>query len=72
MGDTCKPAGARHTIVVCGRISDRLGAVLGAVTLEREPGRTVIHARADRAGLQALLDALADLGLEASLRDEDR
>ena len=57
------------TIVVRGRMSDRLGAGLHGVTLERGPGRTVIRGRADRARLEALLEALADLGLEASVRD---
>ena len=51
-------------------MSDRLGAGLHGMTLERGPGRTVIRGRADGARLEALLEALADLGLEASVRDE--
>ena len=60
----------RHcTIVVRGRMSDRLGAGLHGMTLERGPGRTVIRGRADGARLEALLEMLADLGLEASVCD---
>jgi hypothetical protein len=57
------------TIVVRGRISDRLGAGLRGMTLERGAGRTVIRGRADAARLEELLEALADLGLEPSVRD---
>jgi hypothetical protein len=64
------PDDPRCTIVVRGRMSDRLGAGLHGMTLEREPGRTVIRGRADAARLEALLEALADLGLEASVGDE--
>jgi len=64
------PDEPRCTIVVRGRMSDRLGAGLHGMTLEREPGRTVIRGRADAARLEALLEALADLGLEASVGDE--
>jgi hypothetical protein len=69
MADPPVPDEPQRTIVVRGRMSDRLGAGLHGMTLEREPGRTVIRGRADRARLEALLEALADLGLEASVRD---
>lgn len=64
------PDEPQRTIVVRGRMSDRLGAGLHGMTLERGPGRTVIRGCADGARLEALLEALADLGLEASVRDE--
>ena len=64
------PDEPQRTIVVRGRMSDRLGAGLHGMTLERGPGRTVIRGRADGARLQALLEALADLGLEARVGDD--
>jgi RNA polymerase sigma-70 factor, ECF subfamily len=70
MADTAIPGGRRFTIVVRGRMSERLGAAFHGMTLERHPGRTVIHGRADRARLDELLEALADLGLEPAVRDE--
>ena len=70
MADPQVPDEPRWTIVVRGRMSDRLGAGLPGMTLERGPGRTVIRGRADGAHLAALLEALADLGLEVSVRDD--
>ena len=64
------PDGPQRTIVVRGRMSERLGAGLHGMTLERGPGRTVIRGRADGARLEALLEALADLGLEARVGDD--
>jgi len=69
MADPQVPDEPRWTIVVRGRMSDRLGAGLPGMTLERGPGRTVIRGRADGARLEALLEMLADLGLEASVCD---
>ena len=70
MAEPQVPDEPRCTIVVRGRMSDRLGAGLHGMTLERGPGRTVIRGRADGARLEALLEALADLGLEARVGDD--
>ena len=70
MTDPHVPDEPRCTIVVRGRMSDRLGAGLHGMTLERGPGLTVIRGRADAARLEALLEALADLGLEARMGDD--
>lgn len=64
MADAAIPGDRRFTIVVRGRMSERLGAAFSGLSLERHPGRTVIHGPADRVGLEELLEALAELGLE--------
>jgi hypothetical protein len=52
------------TVVIRGRLSDRLAGAFPGMSFDRPPGRTVIRGRADRARLEALLDELRDLGLE--------
>jgi hypothetical protein len=69
MTDAATGGERQWTIVVRGRISDRLGAGLPGMTLERGPDRTVIRGRADAARLEELLEALGDLGLEPRVRD---
>ena len=58
------PAVRSCTVVIRGRLSDRLAAAFPGMTIDRPPGRTVIRGRADQARLDALLDALRDLGME--------
>lgn len=57
-------ASRRYRIVVRGRLSDRLGSAFADVTLEREPGRTVLRGDNDRAQLDKVLARLANLGIE--------
>ena len=61
----------RYRIVIPGRLSDRLGSVFPEMSLERQPGRTVMSGRADRARLHELLDRLRDLGIEPVSVDVD-
>jgi hypothetical protein len=61
----------RCTIVIGGRLSDRLGSAFPEMSLERHPGRTVMSGRADRARLHELLDRLRDLGIEPVSVDVD-
>jgi RNA polymerase sigma-70 factor, ECF subfamily len=51
-------------IVIRGRLSERLGSAFPELSIERRPGRTVIHGALDRARLDDVLDRLLDLGLE--------
>jgi hypothetical protein len=58
------PAGRQCTIVIRGRLSDRLGSAFAEMALQRRPGTTVMSGPADDAQLGELLDRLRDLGLE--------
>jgi hypothetical protein len=53
-----------YRIVVRGRLSERLGSAFSDVTLEREPGRTVLRGEDGRARLDSVLARLNDLGIE--------
>ena len=64
-------ASQQYRIVVAGRLSDRLGSAFHDVTLEREPGRTVLHGEQSRARLESVLTRLTDLGLEPLEVDRD-
>jgi len=54
----------RYRIIVRGRLSQRLGSAFQDVTLERQPGRTVLTGGAHQARLDSVLARLNDLGLE--------
>jgi len=54
----------RYSIVIRGRLSDRLGSAFPEMALQRRLGTTVMSGRAEDAGLGELLDRLRDLGLE--------
>jgi hypothetical protein len=54
----------RYRIVVRGRLSERLGAAFGELSLERRPGQTVLSGSGDQLGLQVVLGRLRDLGLD--------
>jgi hypothetical protein len=57
-------ASREYRFVVEGELSDRLGPAFGAMTLTREPGKTVLTGRVrDQAELQGLLQRVSDLGL---------
>jgi hypothetical protein len=58
------PAKHQYTIVIHGRLSDRLGSAFPEMVLHRRPGRTVMRGPADDTRLDELLDRLRDLGLE--------
>jgi hypothetical protein len=53
-----------YRIVVAGRLSERLGSAFSDVTLERQPGRTVLRGDSDQARLDSVLTRLTDLGIE--------
>jgi hypothetical protein len=57
-------AAQRYRIVVRGRLSERLGSAFRDVTLERQPGRTVLRGDDGRARLDSVLARLHDLGIE--------
>ena len=61
----------RWRIVICGRLSDRLGSAFAEMALERGPGQTVLRGRVDRGQLDELLDRLGDLGIEPVSVDVD-
>jgi len=65
------PAERRCTIVIRGRLSDRLGSAFPEMALQRRAGTTVLCGRADGAQLGELLDRLRDLGLEPLSVDVD-
>jgi hypothetical protein len=54
----------RYRIVIRGRLSERLGAAFGELSLERRPGQTVLSGSGDQLGLQVVLGRLRDLGLD--------
>jgi hypothetical protein len=58
------------TIVIRGRMSDRLGAAFPELSLARRPGETV-RGPADGLRLEAVLDRLRDLGIEPVRVDVD-
>ena len=64
-------AAPQCTIVIRGRLSQRLGSAFPHAALERRAGQTVMRCRADRARLDELLDELRDLGLEPLSVDVD-
>ena len=66
-----QPAERQCTIVIRGRLSDRLGSAFPEMALQRRPGTTVLCGRADVAQLGKLLDRLRDLGLEPLSVDVD-
>ena len=53
-----------YRIVVKGRLSERLGSAFSDVSLERQPGRTVLRGEDGRARLDSVLARLNDLGIE--------
>ena len=60
-------------ITVRGRLSQRIAAAFGGMTLVRRPGATeLVGEAADRAQLHGLLSRIRDLGLELqSVTDSD-
>ena len=60
-----------YRIVVAGRLSERLGSAFGDVTLERQPGRTVLCGEQSQARLDRVLTRLNDLGIEPLEVDHD-
>jgi len=69
--DPDQPGERKYTIVIRGRLSDRLGSAFPGVTLERCRGTTVMCGPADDARLDELLERLRDLGLEPMRVDVD-
>ena len=61
----------RYSIVIRGRLSDRLGSAFPEMALQRRPGTTLMSGPADGARLGQLLDRLRDLGLEPLSVDVD-
>jgi hypothetical protein len=61
----------RYSIVIRGRLSDRLGSAFPEMALRRRPGTTVMSGPADVAQLDELLNRLRDLGLEPLSVDVD-
>jgi hypothetical protein len=57
-------ASQQYRIVVAGRLSDRLGSAFRDVTLERQPGLTVLRGEQGGAHLESVLRRLNDLGIE--------
>jgi hypothetical protein len=57
-------ASQSYRIVVRGRLSERLGSAFRDVTLERQPGRTVLRGGDGQARLDSVLARLYDLGIE--------
>jgi hypothetical protein len=57
-------ASQSYRIVVKGRLSERLGSAFRDVTLERQPGRTVLRGENGQARLDSVLARLNDLGIE--------
>ena len=64
MDKVTPPAERRCTIVIRGRLSDRLGSAFPEMAVHRCPGTTVLCGRPAVAQLDELLDRLRDLGLE--------
>jgi hypothetical protein len=59
------PRLSTYRIVVRGRLSDRLGAAFGEMTLEPEDGATaLVGAVTDQSHLYGLLERVRSLGLE--------
>jgi hypothetical protein len=63
---------APYRIEVSGRLGERFGSEFEGMTLERGPGRTVLHGPADQARLHGILDRLRDLGIELVSVNADR
>ena len=66
-----QPAERRCTIVIRGRLSDRLCSAFPEMALQRHAATTMLSGRADAAQLGELLDRLRDLGLEPLSVDVD-
>jgi hypothetical protein len=64
-------ASRRCTIVIRGRLSDRLAAAFPEMSLERRPGLTVLQGTPDASRLDELVDLLRDLGLDPLSVDVD-
>jgi hypothetical protein len=65
-------ASQQYRIVVRGRLSERLGSAFRDVTLERQPGRTVLRGNDGEARLESVLRRLNDLGIEPlAVEDHD-
>jgi hypothetical protein len=64
-------ASQQYRIVVRGRLSERLGSAFRDVTLERQPGRTVLRGEDGGARLESVLRRLNDLGIEPLAVDHD-
>jgi hypothetical protein len=60
----------KYRIVIRGRLSERLGAAFGELSLERRRGRTVLEGSGDELSLPAVLDRVRDLGLEVVSVDD--
>jgi hypothetical protein len=61
---------SHYRIVVQGRLSERLGSAFRDVTLERQPGRTVLRGDDGQADRKSVLRRLNDLGIEPLAVDD--
>jgi hypothetical protein len=71
MGLDSVPDARSYTIVIRGRLSERLGSAFPEMALERRPGETVMRGRADEARMRDLIERLGDLGIDPVCVDVD-
>jgi hypothetical protein len=65
-------ASQQYRIIVQGRLSERLGSAFRDVTLERQPGRTVLRGDDGVTCRESVIRRLNDLGIEPlAVEDHD-